>query len=371
MKLSALLLFCFSVTASAQEVWALRTTPSGYGLGQPAGKAGVYLIPTDTSNAAGTLYYYLRSTNGITWSAVLLPATYVTLACQNGRFVGFEMNTGNPAVPWFSDNGTAYTKSTIATGALPTDFSPVRVAWGNSVWLLADTKGRVLRSTDNAVTWRLAQTQADRIEELLFAAGKFVAVSEGATLHSADGQTWTIEAGAPFGNVCATAGRFFSETQASTDGMTWTALSGPEVRPAATEFPRASATGLLTWTYTAQPFFHHFNGTQWTGPFPSGVVSSIDEAALCGDLWIAVTSSNKVLTSSTPALPPPTAPALTASPAVRLTWASQSGRTYVIQRSSNQAAWTDATGAMSGTGGVMEWTAPASAAREFFRVQVR
>ena len=46
-------------------------------------------------------------------------------------------------------------------------------------------------------------------------------------------------------------------------------------------------------------------------------------------------------------------------------------RRHVIQRSSNQAAWTDATGAMLGTGGVLAWTAPASASREFFRVQVR
>jgi hypothetical protein len=368
---SLLLLLCLTVAASAQESWALRTIPAGHSLGRPAGKAGVYLIPTGSSNSQGTLGIYLRSTNGVSWAAVNLPFTYVTLACQNGRFVGCETNTGNPAVPWFTDNGTTYTKSTITAGALPNDFSPVRVAWGNNVWLIADSRGRMLRSTDNAVTWRLAQIQADRIEELLFAAGKFVAVSEGATLHSTDGQTWTIEGPASFGEVCATAGRFFSNTQASTDGHTWTALSGSDVRPPDTAFPRCAPTGLLTWSYTAQPFFHYFDGSQWTGPFASGVVSSIEDAALCGDLWISITSSGKVLTSSTPALPAPTAPALTISPAVRLTWTSQTGRTYVIQRSTNQTAWTDATGTMLGTGGVMEWTAPAAAAREFFRVQAR
>ena len=359
------------VSALCQEVWALRTNPSGYSLQTPAGKPGLYLIPSDGWNETG-LSVYLRSTNGVLWTTQELPNITVPLACHNGRFVGIGYtSSGTKNQPWFTDNGTSFTRSTLRDTPLSSDFSPLRITWGNSIWLIADTRGRLLRSIDNAATWQLIQTQTDDIDELLFANGKFVAFTSGATLQSTDGQTWTIEAAAPPGDVCAMAGRFFSSFHSSTDGVTWNELSASEIRPVETKFPRASATGLLTWTFTAQPYFHYFNGNQWTGPFPSGVVSRIKDAALCGDLWIAHTFSNKVLTSPTPALTPPTAPALTIAPAVRLTWTSQTGRNYVIQGSSNQTAWTDATGAMLGTGGVMEWTAPASASREFFRVQVR
>jgi len=101
------------------------------------------------------------------------------------------------------------------------------------------------------------------------------------------------------------------------------------------------------------------------------VLDYLSDAAFCGDLWIAVTNTGKILTAPIPTVPPPIAPQLIASPALRLSWQSQSGRSYIIQRSADQMAWSDYTGIMLSTGGIMEWLAPASSAREFFRVQVR
>jgi hypothetical protein len=366
MKAAILLLFVIPGMVHAQTVWTRRQTPTHEGLSRPFGKPGVYLIPT--SEDTGTAQIYLRSVNGTDWARQSLRYTNFSfgipaLACANNRFVG----VGNDEV-WYSDNGTTSTKTHTLDS---TWSSPFNIAFGNGVWLITESNGDVLRSTTNAASWTVVTTPADYLGAIVFGAGKFVVESSGASLHSVNGLDWTIHPEVPGYGLSFGAGEFATQTHRSTDALSWTARTEADYLPNNSGFLRSGNGGLLTWDNEAQPSFYEFKDGAWSAAHPSGVVSSIGDAGFCGDLWIAVTDSGNVLTSPIPSVPAPVAPALQIAPAFRLSWQSANGRSYIIQRSVNQTTWADQTGIMLGTGGPMEWLAPASATKEFFRVQVR
>ncbi len=347
----------------AQQTWSLRTTPAHSRLSQPAGKAGTYLIPTSGFNTNYTSRIYLRSPNGVQWTLQPLPATVGDdrVVCLNNRFVGI----GGEKL-WWSDNGLTITE-TIAPPSYPQG-----IAYGNGVWVIALQDGRVLRSTTNAASWQEIPTQAASLGAIVFGAGKFIIDAGAGSLQSTDGQTWIVSPGVPQeypNSLFFEAATFLTASHKSADGLTW--------QPVTHDVPgelslRTGAGQFLTWgSGSPSPVFWTSTGNEWSGPFAAPVIDTIRDAAFCGDLWIAITASGKVLTSPLPTAAAPVAPALNVATAVRLTWSSSAGRSYIIQRSPDMAVWTDYTGVLLGTGAVMEWVAPAAAGREFFRVQVR
>ena len=231
-------------------------------------------------------------------------------------------------------------------------------------------------SPDNAVTWVSIASPAASLLNVVFGAGIFIAYSPGsaASIQSPDGLAWSIGPAVPGGTleVAFEAGRFQTRTSYSTNGQTWSALTGPAIPQANGESVRAGNGQFLTWgRSTSPPPFYTSTGGAWSGPYTAPVLDEISNAGFCGDLWIAVTGGTKLLTSPIPSKPAPVPPPLTATSAVRLTWPSEAGRTYLIQSSSNNATWSDASGLIVGDGTTQNWTAPASAGRQFFRVLVR
>lgn len=366
---SLLILFCTVISAFSQSAWSLRTTPSSFELYRPAGKKGVYLVPTYETNANNRRY--LRSTDGVNWVGTYLPDIQIALACENGRFVGIQ---DSPAQIWFSDNGSTSTGVTSVTGGNLSDFYPISIAYGNGTWIITGDDGTVLRSANNAVSWRLYPTPAASLGEVVFGNGKFlIKTSNPASITSSDGITWTIGPRVPgYDTFCFADGLFITDTHTSADGITWDEIGPEKQNPNPSTSLVAGSNGTaLSWSRDSQPLFSVYESGAWHGPYPSGILSYIRAASLCGDMWVAITENSKVLTSSLPTLPPPVAPLLSITPALRLSWPSVTGRSYLIQRSTNQTTWTDYTGTMLGTGATMEWLAPASASKEFFRVQVR
>lgn len=357
-----------ALPALAQTTWTYRATANSPRAA--AGKPGLYLIPT--SDTSGTLQRYLKSTDGINWGTnVLLPPTAPSnfspgLVCFNGRFVGF----GSSNSIWYADTGLTQTTVAPPSG---TSYSCLDMAFGNSVWIGTQVDGRVIRSTTNASSWSFVTTPADFLRAITFGNGIFLAEAPlaGASLTSPNGLAWNIGPEIPGGELCFESGRFQTDSHTSVDGITWEVRTGAFDLPPECYYLRAGGGAVVTWNYDGQPAFFTHTGSAWSSPHPSGVLSSIRDVSFCGDLWIATTDNGKILTSPIPTLPAPVAPVLNVAPALRLSWQSQTGRSYLIQRSVNNTAWTDHTGTMLGTGAVMEWLAPAATSKEFFRVQVR
>ena len=374
MRIPLLLYLLTGLAASAQTVWTPRTSPYVGGLYRPAGKPGNYLVPTSGLNPEGDKAIYLRSTDGVTWTPIYLLPTDIPLACYNNRFVGIQRQVA-PVGVWYSDDGTSATPATITGVTFDeiTGFHPLGIAFGNNVWIIMGAGGRLLRSADNAATWQFVQTQADYLYTIAFGAGVFVMHALNASLISPDGLTWTIGPAIPGGAQLLFAGKFLTNTHSSPNGMAWSELPAAEKPPAGSSSLERTGgdNNILSWTRVEpQPMFYYYGNGAWQGPFPSSVLSPVSYAAQCGDLWIAVNIS-RIITSPVFTRPTPAAPPLTIAPALKLSWPSESGRSYIIQRSTDQTVWTDHTGIMSGTGATMEWLGPASAAKEFFRLQIR
>ena len=89
MRMSLLLYLLTGLAASAQTVWTVRTPTTATKPYRPAGKPGVFLVPTDGTNPEGDKTTYLRSTDGVAWIRVYLPHS-TSLACYNNRFVSYQ-----------------------------------------------------------------------------------------------------------------------------------------------------------------------------------------------------------------------------------------------------------------------------------------
>ena len=322
------------------------------------------MIPTGDVNPQGTLRIYLRSVDGAAWSPVELPfSTPPFFVCQNNRFVGIHTYDG----VWFSDNATTFTRS--YTPPANTSIEPVGVAFGNDIWIIALSDGSILRSTSNAASWTRRSTPSSLNSAIAYGGGNFVINAPPASLVSPDGLTWVIGEAIPGGDLCYGNGHFETTEVTSTDGLSWAERTVP--LPENCDSLRFGAGTFLTWTNDNPPKAFTLVSNSWKGPFPMAVIDYVTDVSFCGDRWLGVTYTDKVVSSPVPALAPPVAPPLTVSPALRLTWPGEAVRSYVIQRSIDQTTWTDYSGIISGTSTTMEWIVPATATREFFRVQVR
>lgn len=362
-----LLSFLLSIPASAQTVWTLRNAPAYDWLASPAGRPGLYLVASGSYTSS--VPPFIRSTDGASWTPSPLTLRADKLYCFNNRILGFDTEysstLGSSRGLWITDDGL--TAATVYTPAAGEVFRPAAAAYGNSTWVVAGDNGRVYYSKDNAATWTGTPTPAGFLRTIAFGSAQFVASDGAGIITSPDGITWTVRATPSVVvdyPIVYAAGRFQTKSSYSTSGITWSALS---VNNPAGNIVAGTSNFLA---FSGATFYTSTTGA-WSQAQAPIIADSIVDAALCGDLWIATTYSGKLLTSPAPGLPPPTAPALNITPALRLSWQSQTGRSYIIQRSVNNTAWTDYTGIMLGTGAVMEWLAPASASREFFRVQVR
>lgn len=353
-----------AASSTAQSVWTLRATPAHTGTYRPAGKPGVYLIPTGEVNDNDGTQIYLRSVDGILWSRVTLPeidqsdTSRATLICLNGKFIGLSSQRG----VWTSADGLSHSRTYTQTGQ---NFQPRGAAFGNEKWIVTLGNGDVLWSEDNAASWERIVTPASVANDIAFGNGFFIIKTGNASILSAHGITWSVGPKIEGENLCYAAGRFRTTERYSTSGVSWL----PASMPGGGFNLRAGDIGFLTWgNFDPEPLIYEStpSGT-WGPPTGSGVLNWISDLSYCGNLWIAVTVNGKVITSPAP---PVESPALNITPAVRLSWQSMTGRSYLIQRSANQTTWIDQA-SMLGTGAVMEWFAPASQSREFFRVQVK
>jgi hypothetical protein len=133
------------------------------------------------------------------------------------------------------DDGLHCTKAKFVSGGSNDDDELLRaVAWGKGVWLVGGGK-RLFRSLDG-VHWELRPLPMNRcMEAIAYGNGKFVSACNERTLISSDGLTWKV--GGSIGSLGKHnvlqfgAGKFVATgdgraTFTSSDGVSWTALSG-------------------------------------------------------------------------------------------------------------------------------------------------
>jgi hypothetical protein len=352
-------------TAFGQAVWTFRPQLDNSATKNLAGKPGTYLISADVLEEGG-IAFYLRSRDGIAWEKVGLPYSNA-LACYNGRFVGCDGYN-----VWKSDDG-------LSASMVFSSWLYLRsqgIAYGNGIWLIALEDGTVLRSDDNADTWTRHPTLAVDFNSMAFGGGTFLLTARDGSLTSPDGLIWTIGPVVPGGSLCYESGRFQTATHFSMDAMTWNLLPDAALLPIGCNVLRAGGGKFFTWSEgIVPPQFYTTSGLEWgvpvALPVELPVLDGVADAAFCGDLWIAVTNTGKILTSNVTGNPLPTIPETLVSPAIHLTWPSELGRIYVLENSPDQSTWAPLTGEMSGTGIPVDWVAPAPLMGNFFRVRVR
>jgi hypothetical protein len=251
----------------------------------------------------------------------------------------------------------------------PTWTGPFHIAYGNKRWIIVYREGHLKVYTHNAPSWTSHETSVPFVWDITFGGGQFVVQTPDSSLRSADGITWTPGPEIQGLDLCYEAGQWATDSFISTDAAVWQERTLAQRVPG--ESLRSGNGIFLSWDQAPQPSFYTSDGLTWSGGITSGVQGTITDANLCGDLWIAITSGGKILTSPIPALPASAIPVLNLSPGLRLSWQSTADRSYLIQRSPDLNAWTDATSVLPGTGATMEWTIPAPASKEFFRLQIK
>ena len=161
----------------------------------------------------------------------------------------------------------------------------------------------------------------------------------------------------------------------SPDGINWAKGTGTDIPPNGVGGFVAGGDRLVGFDSGRPPSSYTYDGVAWDGPHTALPILGEGAFGFCGDLWVmaAPTGNNSawILTSSIPGRPLPQPPVVTISPAIRLSWQSESGRSDQIQASGDNQTWTDSGGLFVGDGTRLEWTAPASEVRQFFRVQAR
>ena len=187
-------------------------------------------------------------------------------------------------------------------------------------------------------------------------------------LISSDGIAWTVKPnpqrvyGLGSGN-----GLFFSYNKFSSDsGLSWQELLLPN-----SDYPNVISTTSGNFVSAKGSKIYTSPDLQIWTERASGIADDLRAISFCGDLWIAVSSSSLITTSPVVGAVPLTAPPLTIVPAVELKWPSITGRRYQIQGSVNNTSWADVGMPMLGNGSELRFTAPATDARKFFRVEVR
>lgn len=129
-----------------------------------------------------------RSTNGVTWEVVRGGDSNLELvsAVEGGGtyvFVGSTILSSSNLVDFSRKDG-------LSTG-LPIPLAFLGAAYGNGVFVVGGTGGRIVRST-NGVDWAVAATVAStKFRGFAYGGGKFVAVGERGSIRiSSDGKVW-------------------------------------------------------------------------------------------------------------------------------------------------------------------------------------
>jgi hypothetical protein len=153
---------------------------------------GTRFFVLGAADATSNIY---SSLDGITWAS----GTGSSTASINFHDMDYDGTTnyvvvgGNSQI-FSSANGTSWVSG---TGALSGNFRRVRFA--NSLWIAATIDNEIFTST-NSTAWTARTTGLTTIYGLAFGNGKWVAVSNSFSriAHSTDGTTWTIVTGYKF-----------------------------------------------------------------------------------------------------------------------------------------------------------------------------
>jgi hypothetical protein len=351
---SLLCLLSFASCAFAQTTWTLRYSPGEHLAGTPlVGRSGLYLCQTQSQES------WLRSTDGVAWSPVVLP--YAESAVAGGTRIVAVGTNGQSDTVWFTDDGTGHTAAVLPSGA----YDIMSLATGASKWVAVCSNGKILRSLDNAATWEEVVSPAGQLWSVAYGASKFVATDGYSVITSDDGARWTIAPSPGDSNldtIVFANGRFLSVSYYSTNGTAWTPHLAANVPPGfftggGNHFISWNTDGL--WTST---------GTSWTKRTLPVVSDFVLTARHCGNLLVATMTSGKILTSplTTPAL---SMPAVAVQQGIVLKWTGAQGRWYQIQRSPDNATWTDIGAPFPGMGEEITWQGPADQARMYYRVR--
>jgi len=139
------------------------------------------------SGTAGTTVA-ARSTNGVNWAAVTMPAgRWQSAAYGPGGYVAVSYGTGSTLVAT-SPDGVTWTSRTLPYAGRWT-----AIAFGNGVYVAITEDGLGVATSPDGVIWTLRLAMPTGLYTgLVFGDGMFLAIGTAAMAYvSADGQTWT------------------------------------------------------------------------------------------------------------------------------------------------------------------------------------
>ena len=171
------------LTSPDGVTWTARTPAASIWLYDVSFANGVFIAVGDGSSSNAIM----RSTDGITWTTPATAPTglYKALAYGDGKWVSFS-NLGYLTVS--TDNGVTWSSPVAVSGAT----GPEQLAYGNGLFLLAVTLGRVYKSSDGTTWTRITPLTAGLYTGIAFGNGNFVLLGyTGNVLISSDAVTWT------------------------------------------------------------------------------------------------------------------------------------------------------------------------------------
>ena len=240
------------------------------------------------------------STDLSTWTrneASLVPYVHGS-AYVNGNFFLLSdsglMNVSEDGVTW---SGAFY------NGAVSR--SLYGIAYGAGRYIMVASKGNIIMSSGDPSTWRaVASPTTDRLEDVVFANGRFVAVGESGTiLVSTDGLNWFNQTRGPnhdldglaVGNGLAVAVGKNGTILSSTDGSSWT-----QAQAAALDVGlHGVAFGQNKWVAVGDStnIFTSTNGLDWEAHWPGFEFNYLKSVHYANGLWVAAGVYGEILTS--------------------------------------------------------------------------
>lgn len=262
---AAVCMNCGTAVSSDGITWTLKSPPGGYDA-ITNGYSGAVAVSNQASGQDA-----ITSSDGNTWTTrnTPVPQVWKRLSLANNRYFvvdGYgQMLSSSDAFTWMP----------IATPA-PTSMAQSwsKVVYGNGVYVTiasVNSAGKNVMTSTDGVTWVLrAMPSSKTADVIIFANGKFVAITGGLALVSSDGITWTVNTStalnlAMFENVQdVTYGNStymaMLDTHAvlSPDAVTWTSYVAPNSRTAVVH----DGTKFVSVGYYANDATS-LNGTSW------------------------------------------------------------------------------------------------------------
>jgi hypothetical protein len=174
----------------------------------------------------------------------------------NGRFFAVcDVSCAAGKQIQYSDDGQTWTAASAPTTGIPVNDAKWNdVAYGNGILVAVgagmnagnETANRILRSTDNGLTWTTGQLPCrncsapltyESAEAVVYAEGLFVVVGS-KIMTSGDGVTWTVRANGTLKDIAYGNGSFVAVTPMgnginhvwrSDNGVSWTTVSHPSI----------------------------------------------------------------------------------------------------------------------------------------------